>query len=172
MIEWHEEPLASTHDRAPFDCGVEELDTYLRQFARQNHERGGARTFVAVPADDPTRILGYYTFAATSVEFDRVPSDLRRGMGRYPVLMFLLARLAVDRSMQGHRLGHALVMKAGAKALALAPTIGGVGMLVDAIDENAARWYQRFGARPLPTEPLSLVISFGHLRGAIDAADQ
>lgn len=172
MIEWHEEPLATTHDRAAFDCGVEALNTYLQQFARQNHERGGARTFVAVPTEDPARILGYYTFSATSLEFDRVPSDLRQGMGRYPVLVFLLARLAVDQSMQGHRLGHALVVKAGAKALALAPTIGGVGMLVDAIDGNAARWYQRFGARPLPTEPLSLVISFGHLRQAIDAADQ
>jgi hypothetical protein len=72
--------------------------------------------------------------------------------------------------MQWHGLGHALVVKAGAKALALAPTIGGTGMLIDAIDEAAARWYQRFGARPLPTEPLSLVLSFEHLRRAIGTA--
>ena len=172
MIEWHEEPIAARHDRMSFDCGVEELNTYLRQFARQNHERGGARTFVAVPAEYPTHVLGYYTFSATSLEFDQVPPNLQRGMGRYPVLMFLLARLAVDRSMQGHRLGHALVLKAGEKALALAPTIGGAGMLADAIDETAAHWYQRFGARPLPTQPLSLVISFRHLREAIHSADQ
>lgn len=55
--EWREEPITRHHDRASFDCGSPELNTYLARYARQNHESGGAKTFVAVPPSTPTRIL-------------------------------------------------------------------------------------------------------------------
>jgi len=47
-VDWRIEPLRCDHDRAGFGCGEPALDEYLARFARQNHESGVARTFVAV----------------------------------------------------------------------------------------------------------------------------
>ena len=67
MLAWREEPVGRHHDRRSFDCGVEDLNTYLRRYARQNHESGGAKTFVAVsPRHDPlTLILSVAVIAET-----------------------------------------------------------------------------------------------------------
>jgi len=62
-LVWREEALTRHHDRAGFDCGVPALNEYLRRYARQNHDSGGAKTFVAVAPEAPTIILGYYTIS-------------------------------------------------------------------------------------------------------------
>ena len=67
-VDWRVEPLQRDHDRSRFDCGEPELDDYLARFARQNHESGVTRTFVAVRAAEPTRILGYYSLAVGSID--------------------------------------------------------------------------------------------------------
>ena len=60
--------IKESHRREEFDCGEETLNSYLRRYARQNHERNTARTFVAVDTND--RVLGYYSLASASIEFD------------------------------------------------------------------------------------------------------
>ena len=55
-VAWHEAPLRREHDRGGFDCGTPALNEYLQRYARQSHECGGAKTFVAVPLDTPTVI--------------------------------------------------------------------------------------------------------------------
>ena len=62
-VDWREEALTRHHDRAEFDCGVPALNQYLRRYARQNHDRGGAKTFVAVAPQAPEVVLGYYTIS-------------------------------------------------------------------------------------------------------------
>ncbi|MGH8737918.1 MAG: hypothetical protein ACREVC_11210, partial [Burkholderiales bacterium] len=61
---WRIEPLARSHDRSRFACGEQALDDYLARFARQNHESGIAKTFVATGADRPRQVLGYYSISA------------------------------------------------------------------------------------------------------------
>jgi hypothetical protein len=73
---WREEPIARHHDRNAFDCGARELNEYLRRYARQNHESGGAKTFVAVSTESQTRVLGYYSLSPGAIEFARVPEQL------------------------------------------------------------------------------------------------
>ena len=46
-MDWREEPIGRHHDRKSFDCGSRDLNEYLNRYARQNHESGGAKTFVA-----------------------------------------------------------------------------------------------------------------------------
>jgi hypothetical protein len=58
-LQWREEAIARHHDRSGFDCGSPELNAYLIRYARQNHESGGAKTFVAVFPNAPERVLGY-----------------------------------------------------------------------------------------------------------------
>ena len=158
MLAWREEPIGRHHDRKRFDCGVEDLDTYLRRYARQNHQSGGAKTFVAASAAEPARILGFYTISPGAIAFAEVPESVTRKLGRYEVPVFRLGRLAVDRSVQGHGLGGELLLAAGARALAVAAEVGGVALAIDAKDRNAVRWYKRFGAVPLLDDPLKLVL--------------
>src|SRR5689334_20092809 len=113
LPKWHEEPIARQHDRKGFDCGVEALNGYLRRFARQNHARGSSKTFVAVPNGTPGRILGYYTISPSALDFDLVPEVVTRGLGRYEVPVYRLARLAVSLEVRGQRLGTMLLLSAG-----------------------------------------------------------
>lgn len=155
---WREEAIARAHNRKAFDCGEPDLNDYLVRYARQNHTSGGAKTFVAVPLDDPTRILGYYSLSPASLAYARTPELLRRGLGRYEVPVFRLGRLAIDRTAQGEGLGGQLLVAAGRRCLAVAAQVGGVALLIDAINERAARWYTSYGAVPLQDAPLSLVL--------------
>mgnify|MGYP001591878266 FL=1 len=116
-VEWREQPIGRRHDRKNFDCGSRELNEYLERYARQNHESGGAKTFVAVPPAEPARILGYYSISPGAVDFARAPVALTRKLGRYEVPVFRLARLAVGLSAQGLGVGGDLLLAAGARAL-------------------------------------------------------
>lgn len=69
ILDWREEALDRRHDRSTFDCGVPALNDYLKRFARQNHESGGAKTFVAVASDSPVTVLGYYKISPGAIEF-------------------------------------------------------------------------------------------------------
>ena len=157
-LDWREEAIARHHDRKNFDCGMAALNEYLDRFARQNHESGGAKTFVAVTADEPDRVLGYYSISPGAIQFAAVPAALTRKLARYDVPVFRLGRLAVGLSVQGTGLGADLLFAAGERALAVAKEVGGVALAIDAKDERAARWYQRFGAMPLLDDPLKLIL--------------
>jgi GNAT superfamily N-acetyltransferase len=157
-LVWREEPIARRHDRKDFDCGSPELNAYLDRYARQNHESGGAKTFVAVSPAEPTKVLGYYSICPGSIEFARVPAELTQKLGRYEVPVFRLGRLAVDRSVQGRGVGGDLLLAAGARSLAVAAEVGGMALAIDAKDAKAARWYERFGAMRLLDDQLKLVL--------------
>jgi len=168
VAEWREEALSRQHDRAGFDCGVPALNEYLRRYARQQHEAGGARTFVAVAPDAPAAILGYYTISPGAIAFAKTPARLTHKLGRYEVPVFRLARLAVSHEVQGRGLGADLLLAAGERALAVAQLVGGVALAIDAKDERAAVWYERFGALRLLDDPLKLVLPLDTLRAALE----
>jgi GNAT superfamily N-acetyltransferase len=169
-IAWREAAIGKVHDRKAFDCGEPELNTYLQRFARQNHESGGAKTFVATPPETAQRILGYYTLSPASVDYARTPEILRRGLGRYEVPVFRLGRLAVDHSVQGQGLGGSLLLAAGRRCLLVAEQVGGVALLIDAKSERAAVWYEGYGAVGLADAPLTLVLPLKTIALAIGSA--
>lgn len=171
-IEWREEAIARHHDRNGFDCGSAELNDYLRKYARQNHETGGAKTFIAVPPDEPARVLGYYSISPGAIEFARVPARLTKKLGRYEVPVFRLGRLGISRSLQGQGLGAELLLAAGVRALSVASQIGGVALAIDAKDDRAAGWYERFGAARLLDDPLKLILPLAVIAEAIAAAEK
>ncbi len=169
-MDWREEPIGRHHDRKGFDCGAPELNQYLDRYARQNHDSGGAKTFVAVSRAEPTRVLGFYSISPGAIAFDQVPAGLTKRLGRYDVPIFRLGRLGVDRSAQGQRLGGGLLLAAGARALAVAAEVGGVALAIDAKDGKAARWYARFGALALLDDPLKLILPLAVVAAALTAA--
>jgi GNAT superfamily N-acetyltransferase len=166
-IVWQEEALARHHDRDAFDCGTAPLNEYLRRYARQNNESGGARTFVAVNPDRPNLVLGYYTISPGAIAFSKAPAKITKALGRYDVPVFRLGRLAVALEVQGRGLGADLLYAAGERALTVAREVGGVALAIDAKDERAARWYERFGALRLLDDPLKLALPLETIRAAL-----
>ena len=120
-VVWDEAPIARRHDRAAFDCGDPDLNLYLQKFARQNHESGGAKCFVAAPSEAPARILGFYTLSPASIEYSRAPPLAKKSLARYDVPVFRLGRLAVDKTAQGRGLGGALLLRAADRCIRVAP---------------------------------------------------
>jgi GNAT superfamily N-acetyltransferase len=165
-LVWDEAPIAKQHERAAFDCGDADLNLYLQKHARQNHESGGAKCFVAAPSNAPTRILGFYTLSPASLEYSRTPALAKKGLARYDVPVFRLGRLAVDRTVQGRGLGGALLLRAADRCIRVAKEVGGVALLIDAKNDRAVRWYEGYGALRLDDAPPSLLLP---LASAADA---
>ena len=151
------QPLRGNHDRSRFDSGSGELDRWLRQTAQQHQRRGISKTFVAVADDEPSRILGFYALTACEVVSQNLPDDLARKLPR-KVPGIRLGRLAVDRSVQSQRLGELLLMDAIDRARRVLEHVGVHALFVDAKDERAASFYRKYGFRPLPEQPLELVL--------------
>lgn len=171
-LVWDEAPLGRHHDRTTFDCGEDALNTYLGRYARQNHESGGAKCFVAAEVATPSRVLGFYTLSPASIAFDRTPATARRGLARYDVPVFRLGRLAVDRRVGGRGLGGALLWRAAQRCLRVAQDVGGVALLIDAKDDRAATWYRTFGALPLLDAPRSLLLPLASASAALSPGEQ
>ena len=166
------EPLAGHHDRSRFDCGVETLNVWLRQTALQHQAKGISRTFVALPheegeADTYRRggyedistqsILGFYALASAFVLIEDMPSALAK---RYPrqIPVTRLGRLATRADMQGQGLGQLLLADAINRARGAAQAVGNAGIFVDAKDDHAAHFYQRYGFAPCDEQPLKLYL--------------
>ena len=141
------EPLSDRHDRETFASGVEPLDRYLRQQAGQEARRRVASCFVLVGNDDRVPI-GFYTLAATGIALTDLPEPLAKRLPRYPVVpAILMGRLAVDARHQ--RQGHGEFMLLDAFARAMRSEIASYALVVDAKDDKAVRFYQRYGFRSL-----------------------
>ena len=147
------ERLDAHHDVSAFDSGNNELDGWLQRHGLPAQQMDSARTFVLIKQD---RVVGYFSLTMGSVLRQDAPAKLVRGVPAYPVGMVLLARLAVDRSEHGGGLGAMLLAEALRKAVAAGDAAAARLVVVDAIDENAARFYERFGFIPAPEHSLRL----------------
>jgi GNAT superfamily N-acetyltransferase len=152
------EALAAHHDRDAFSCGIDSLDRYLRSQAGQDVRRRANGVFILVAADAVETVLGYYTLCATSLPQGDVAAAARKHVPRYPLVSAtLIGRLAVSRTRQGDGLGSLLLADAVQRAYASAETVGSSMLVVDALNERAAAFYESFGFPPLP-ESLRLVL--------------
>lgn len=152
------EALHNGHDRAGFRCGETSLDDYIRKQARQDVKRRISRVFVATQPEQPTVIVGYYTLSALSIDLSQLPEDLARKLPRHPIPAALLGRLAVSYAAQGHGIGRILLADALKRTLAVSNEIAIHAMVVDAIDEGAQRFYERYGFTPLSTKARRLFL--------------
>lgn len=168
---WHEEPIGKSHDRQGFDCGDESLNDFLRRHARQSHERGGAKTFLAID-DAGGTVLGFYSLAPASLQYAEAPQVVSRGLAKHDVPGFRLARLATDLRFQGHGLGGQLIAAAARRCVRAAAEVGGVMLVIDAKNERAARWYAGYGATALRDKPLTLVLPLAPLERELRATGQ
>jgi GNAT superfamily N-acetyltransferase len=161
------EPLGRHHDRAGFRCGVESLDFYLKTQASQDMRRKANAVFVLSPKHSPSRIAGYFTLCAFGLAPGAIPEAARKHIPRYPMVSAtLLGRLAVCTEFQGRGLGGILLAKALEKAFENAAQVGSSMVVVDAIDERAAKFYAAHGFLQLP-DSMRLLLPMRTIAGLI-----
>ncbi len=169
---WHEEPISKKHDRKSFDCGDPPLNEFFERYARQSHESGAAKTFLAINHADNKTILGFYSLAPGALAYAETPETVRRGLARHDVPGFRLARIATDMRWQGRGLGGQLLAAAARRCLRAAAEAGGVVLIIDAKNGRAARWYTSYGAVSLSNQPLKLVMPLATFAAGLQAAGQ
>jgi ribosomal protein S18 acetylase RimI-like enzyme len=149
-------PLGAEHDRGSFHCGDEALDRYFRTQATQDIRRRIANCFVAVEITTGV-VAGYYTIAAASIPFVDLPPEEAKGLPRYPTLPAVrIGRLAVDEKFQGRGLGGALLANAARRTLQAPPAV--YALIVDAKNDQAVAFYQRYLFRPVVGQPRTLFL--------------
>jgi GNAT superfamily N-acetyltransferase len=157
------EPLGSQHELERFASGADSLDQWLKRRALKNQASGASRTFVVC---EDARVLAYYALASGAVTADQAPGRFRRNMPE-PIPVVVLARLAVDQSLQGRGVGRALMRDAGLRVLQAADTIGVRGLLTHALSEAAHSFYVQLGFEPSPLDPMTLMITLVDLKAAL-----
>lgn len=161
------EELSKRHDRNKFDCGVQELNQYLKHMARQHIVKGISRTFVLVEESQSEEILGFFTLAFCEIQAQELPTKYAK---KYPpkVPAAKLARLAVSIKYQRQKLGKYMMVNAIERTLLISKNIGIIGFFVDAKNMAATRYYEQFGFMPLPDNMLQLFLPLTNLQQAYE----
>lgn len=156
--DWVFVPFHVNLDRENFDCGVEELNKYIRLQAKQDTKRDQTRIFVATKNETSKIILGFYTLSAGEVEFEKFPPEEKKKIAKYPVPVARIGRLAVSQSMEGKGLGASLLIDAFYKTLRAAEGLAISHIIVDA-KPGAEGFYKKFGFQAFTDLSNTLFIS-------------
>lgn len=161
------EPLRDEHRLEGFASRVASLDVWLAEHALQAGRAGSARTYVVTDADQDGRVVGYHALSAAAVERASATARATKGMPHQPVPAVLLARLAVDETVQGQGVGAWLLQDAMRRALSVSDELGVRVLLVHAIDERARSFYERYGFEASATDPLNLQLLIKDIRATL-----
>jgi GNAT superfamily N-acetyltransferase len=148
------EPVSKRHDRSTFDCGVESVNRYLRESARQQSDRRLTLTTVLVETAGSSEVLGYHTLVMSTVLCAHIPAKGLPFHQQAPVV--LLAQFGVSLKFQGRGLGKRLLYDALARALLASQQVGCMGVVLDAVDAKARGFYVARGFCEMTDDPFHL----------------
>jgi GNAT superfamily N-acetyltransferase len=149
--------LSSEHDRKAFSSTEESLTRYVQQQSSQDIKRGLARVYVLVQINQPQTIIGYFTLSATSLRLASIPEASKIPYELAPAI--LIGRLALNQSFQGQGLGAVLLRAAIERCLMISDDIGAYAVVVDALHDHAAAFYQHHGFQRLEANGLQLFVT-------------
>jgi len=158
------ERLTTAHHVDGFRCGEPVLEEWLHRRAMANQETGASRTYVLV--DENGMVCGYYALSAGSLLAQEASGRVRRNMPD-PIPVMVLGRLAVSVACQGRGLGRDLLRDAVLRTLQASEIAGFRALLVHALHERAARFYERSGFQPSPVRPLTLMLLLSDARAIL-----
>lgn len=163
------EPLADDHDVVGFSCQSTEQTDWLRRHARQSMRVGTTKVFVVTEVGEP-RVVAFYSWCMAQLTTGAAPARLRKGAGRYPQPVALLARLGVDSNHERRGLGAALLQDVLARLLELSGDIGCRGLLVHCESDLARDFYTHLVPEfvPSPTDALHLVLLMKDIRRTLE----
>jgi predicted GNAT family N-acyltransferase len=152
------EHLGKKHDKASFSCGVQELDTYLKNQAGQDAKKKVSAPFVLIDACQ-NKVAGYYTLSMNSIVTKALPEATTKKLPKYPHLpSVLMGRLAIDQSYKGQKLGAFLLIDALKRTDEISTSIAATFFIVDAKDEAARSFYKHFGFETMEDDPFRLYL--------------
>jgi GNAT superfamily N-acetyltransferase len=138
----------ASHDRVSFNCGAEELNTFIKQQALRHMKANISRTMVFVESSDKQakqEISAFYTIAPSSISRQQLPKNKAKKLPAYPVPVFLLAQLAVDKKQQGTGLGKITLVKALEHLYRINAHMRAYAVVVDCLNKEAEGFYSKFG---------------------------
>jgi GNAT superfamily N-acetyltransferase len=159
----------AVHDRTAFDCGEPALNDFLRTKAAKHQAQRVSRTFVLVDSAEPHRILGFYSLSNCQIAREQLTEQEAKALPRHPIPAVMLARLGVDRAQQGKRYGQWLLMDALKRCALVGQQSGVYALLVDAKNEAARRFYERFGFATIAGHPMTLYLPLATALKAMQA---
>lgn len=159
------EPLRPAHLLDEFECRSVEQTEWLRRFSRQSVAMTATKVFVVTEAGSD-RAVAYYAWCMAQLAIGDAPERLRKGAGRYPQPVALLARLGVDLGHEGRGLGAGLLVDVIARAAAISDEIGCRGLLVHAESPAAHDFYLHLVPEfeHSPTDELHLVLTLKDIK--------
>lgn len=166
--------IAAEDAASGFRCGKHALDDYFARHALANDQAGIGRAYVLTrsPGDDEVlpRVLGFYTLSMASVASGGLASALAKKLPRYPMPVALIGRLAVDERARGRRIGERLLIDALRRAVDAAELLGCLGVIVDAKDSDAERFYEKYDFTTLHSEgwPRRMFLAIATARAALE----
>ncbi|WP_300609944.1 GNAT family N-acetyltransferase [Trebonia sp.] len=161
-------PLSSGHILSGFECRSQEQTDWLHQHARQAHASGTTRVFVVAGEDDT--VIAYYAWCMASVgDLTCLPPRMRKGTGRYPQPVALLARLGVDIRYEGRGLGAVLLNDVMTRLLGLSDEIGCRGLPIHCETDDAKKFYLHLvpAFTASPTDPMHLYLLLKDIRQSL-----
>ena len=150
MVGYLTTPLESNHKKSEFTCGNTLLDNYIRKQAKQDIKKKLSACFIL--GDDEKNIKGFYTLSNAGIPREVIPEEISKKLPRaYESLpVTLLGRLAISEKNKGQGLGKLLLIDALKRSYEVSKVVGSMAVIVDPIDENAIKFYIRFGFISLP----------------------
>jgi GNAT superfamily N-acetyltransferase len=161
------ELLSEVHDLSRFSCGKPSLDNWLRARALSNQQKGFTAVIVV---HDAGRVVGYYGLAPTAVVPASLPRSIRTGQPPDPVPCLLLGQLATDVNWLGRGIGTGLLKHALERCVQGATLIGGRALIVNAVDDEAAAFWQRRGFIASKDDPMVLSRSILDIAVSLEAS--
>ena len=123
-----------------FQCRSREQTEWLRHHSRQAHASGTAKVLVVTEAESDV-IVAYYAWSMATISPGDAPERARKGAGRYPQPVALLARLGVSLVHEGRGLGAGLLADVIGRTAQLGTEIGCRGLLVHVETTEARDFY-------------------------------
>lgn len=160
-------PISKRINKNDFDCGIEDLNQYLRQFAIPNDKKNIGKTFAAVYENNKSQVLGYYSVSMAQILFNELPDSIKKGIPKYPVPAMRIGKLAVDLRFQGNNIGALLLRDAFLRAINVSSEVAIYCIIVDAINKKAKSFYMKYGFIPFYKNPLTLVLPIKTVKDAI-----
>ena len=155
------------HNRASFSCGVERIDNFLKISASRHADKDFGKVYVAIQSPE-NDVLGFYAISPHSIDVKCLSADDQKRLLRHSTVPAIyLSMIGVTVTKQGRGMGVFLMMEALKKCVEGANIMGGHFVVMDAIDENAARLYSRIGFIRLASQPGRMIFSINTVRKAV-----
>lgn len=144
-------PLDTKHDRENFSCGKQILDNYIKQQAKQDVKRKLSACFVLIDKETE-KISGYYTLSSNSISNDSIPDSFKKKLPKsyLSIPTILIGRFAINKNFQGKGIGRFLLIDSLKRCYDTSNSIGAFAVVVDPLDVEAERFYEKYGFIKLP----------------------